>query len=827
MWLAPLNWGAAIAFNEAVGPVWMVARVEMRRRWRALLGLALLVGFVSATIFTALVEAQRASTSVDRLREWSAASDASFQSNTREQADNMYAAALTVAEIESVCERSLVNAFVVDGLVPDIALMTDPAGHCGVDIDRPHLLAGRMPDPAAPNEIMLNELAARLSGLHVGDHVLVNTWSATDLEELFTGTSFPGFNGPQLDLNVVGIGRVIEELPGDIQRTSPYALSSSGLLAAHPELGAWPPSVYVRVRDGEAGIAAASSVLGPIQFGNAVSGPGGAWSPGSTARAEYLDSSRRSVNSIAVGLLIFGGGAAVAGALMLGLAIMRLLGRSSASTSTLGQLGLGRPQRAMALTIPIAIAIVAGSIIGVATAILASPLLPIGLARRAEVSRGISVHPEILIPGLVLVIVALALFTYVKAFKLTTLRIRSDSTSRRISTTLKAARLMNVPPTIDIGFGLALERRRGSKAVPLRSAFIGLALGIAGVVAAGAIGTSFHSLTSHPAQWGWNWSSTPDYFGDDDLATLESQMVDDHRLAAVGNLIQGTVLLKGLGNGTTAYAMESLSGHLAFTQRTGRAPIGPNEVAFTSETMDKLDIAVGDSIEIVGADGSLTANATVVGTVVLPSNSGSSSGTGAVFSTEGLDRFGLDDENTSTLVLQFPASADVPALEAALADDYGLQFNVFTESQTPGIVRNLGVSNDIAKALAWFFAALAAVGMLHALVVTVQHSSQDNAVLRALGFRPRQVRNAILTQSVVLGTAAGLIGVPTGLVLGRFVWRLLAKNTEAITPPLTPWLILALVLPAALAVVALLSWWPGRVAVRRRPGAVLRTDLNV
>ena len=316
----------------------------------------------------------------------------------------------------------------------------------------------------------------------------------------------------------------------------------------------------------------------------------------------------------------------------------------------------------------------------------------------------------------------------------------------------------------------------------------------------------------------------PDYFGDGDIPALEARLVKDDRLAAVGHLIQGTVLLAGLGNGTTAYAMESLAGQLSLTQRSGRAPVGPNEVALTAETMNKLNLTVGDSLAIVGGDGTSTLTATIVGTVVLPLTSGDSSGTGAVFSPEGLERFGQRGENTPSLVLKYPANADVGAIEAALVADYGFDFNLFTKPQAPGTIRNLAVSADIARALAWFFAVLAAFGMLHALIVTIQRSSHDNAVLRSLGFRPRQVRGAILTQSVVLGVAAGLIGIPTGLVLGRFVWRRLVENTEAITPPTAPWLILVLVLPATLLAVALLSWGPGRAAVRRRPGGVLRAD---
>ena len=805
-----------------MGPVWMVAGVELRRRWRALLGLSLLVGFVSASIFTALVGAERTSTSIDRLRTWSAASDASYQSDNPAQGDAVLAAVRDIPDVEAACERFLVNAFVVDGRVPDIAIVTDPQAKCGTEIDRPHLLAGRVPDPGAPDEIMLNELAARLTGLKVGDRLVVNTWSVADLDALFTGRDFAGFNGPQLDLRVVGIGRVLEELPGEIQRTSPYAIASASFLPGHSDLGAWPPLVFVRVRGGDEGLAKVSAALGPILFDAGVAaGPGGSYSPGSTARAEYLDSSRRSVNSTAIGLLIFATGAATAGALMLGLSLIRHLGASSASASTLGQLGLTRLQIAMALTIPVAIAAIVGSLIGLAGAIVASPLLPVGLARRAEVSPGITVRPEILIPGAIIVVVALASFAFVKAVGLNTLLRRGALLSQRTPLVLRMARQLGVPPTIDVGVGFATDRRRGKHARPLRSAFAGLAVGIAGIAVAGAIGSSFDAVSSQPASWGWNWSSMPDYFGDGDIPSLEAKLVQDDRLAGVGHLIQGTVIIKG--RATTAYAMESLSGALSLRGRSGRLPESPGEVALTDTTMRTLKLSVGDPIEILANDTTTLRTATVVGTVVLPPGGGDSAGAGAVFNLEGLTAFAQRNELTSSVVLQYPPNAEAAALEASLVKDYGFNFNLFTSPQPPGSVRNVAASNDSAVALAWFFAILGAFGLLHALVATTQRSAHDNAVLRALGFRPSQVRGATLTQSIVLGAAALLVGVPTGLVTGRFAWHLIVRNTEAIAPPATPWATVALLVPSTLIIVALLSWWPGRSAARRSPGRDLRS----
>ena len=55
--------------------------------------------------------------------------------------------------------------------------------------------------------MLLNELTARVTGFGVGDTVIAQSWSEQDLEALFVpDADFPGFNGPELKLHVVGVG---------------------------------------------------------------------------------------------------------------------------------------------------------------------------------------------------------------------------------------------------------------------------------------------------------------------------------------------------------------------------------------------------------------------------------------------------------------------------------------------------------------------------------------------------------------------------------------------------------------------------------------------
>jgi hypothetical protein len=76
----------------------------------------------------------------------------------------------------------------------------------------------------------------------------------------------------------------------------------------------------------------------------------------------------------------------------------------------------------------------------------------------------------------------------------------------------------------------------------------------------------------------------------------------------------------------------------------------------------------------------------------------------------------------------------------------------------------------------------------------------------------------------VLAILGLVVGVPSGLIVGRLVWRLLVADIGALASPVVPWVVLAVIAPVTLLGVTALSWWPGRAAVRRVPAADLRTE---
>lgn len=798
----------------------LIARVELRRRWGSFVALSLLVALVAGAVLAGLNGAVRTRSSVDRFRDRVGASDASFQAPGADQAAAMVGRLQRDPHVEAVATRYLVNAWPAEESGTDIAIMSDPSGEYGTAVDRPLVLHGRLPRDDAPDEIMLNELAARLTGLRVGDRVDLESWSSADLDALAGGADgFGGFHGPPLHLAVVGIGRVPEELTGDVRRTSPFALGSRSFLSGHPGIGAWPPAVYVRLRNGTRDLPAVAKGVASAQLqGDQHLDDRGAYRISQTAKDVYLDASQRSVDTAALGLALFALGALFAGAIAVGQALQRQLAASVTPAGTAAALGATRSGTALAATLPVALAGVVGILGGVALTALTSGLVPAGLARRAEVDRGVWLAPGVVLPGAALFGGVLVGGAYLLARRR---HARRPAPAPRSSFAARTATRANAPVSVVTGIRLANDRGR-SGAISMRSALVGLAVGFAGVVAAGVVVVSLADLGGHPARWGWNWSSSPDYFGDANVADVQRQLAADPRVSAVGTLATASLDLNDVP--TTGAAISPVSGDQTFTVTSGRAPVAQNEIALGRQTMSDLRVTTGDDVTASRADGS-SVRLRVVGTVLLPATyADNRADVGAVLTPDGLGKAQHDPDTSESMILTYARGQDRAAVEAGLAADHGLAFTIFAEPNAPGTVRSLSDSRSSAVALAAFFAALAAIGLFHALVLSTRRRRPELAVLRALGLRRRSVRSAVRVEALTLTAIGAAIGIPVGIVLGRLAWRAMVGGVAVVSIPRTPWGVIgACALAGALAAV-LLAWWPARRSTRRPPSADLRME---
>ena len=101
---------------------------------------------------------------------------------------------------------------------------------------------------------------------------------------------------------------------------------------------------------------------------------------------------------------------------------------------------------------------------------------------------------------------------------------------------------------------------------------------------------------------------------------------------------------------------------------------------------------------------------------------------------------------------------------------------------------------------------------------------RDLALLKTLGFTQRQLMAAVAWQASVAAVIGIVIGVPLGIVAGRWLWTLFAVQIYAVPQPSVPMLSVVLVALGALVLARSVAAWPGFVAARTKTAVLLRAD---
>ena len=89
-----------------------------------------------------------------------------------------------------------------------------------------------------------------------------------------------------------------------------------------------------------------------------------------------------------------------------------------------------------------------------------------------------------------------------------------------------------------------------------------------------------------------------------------------------------------------------------------------------------------------------------------------------------------------------------------------------------------------------FLAAALALGALVALGVTLSFSvrrrRRDLALLKVLGFTRRQLAGTVAWQASIVAIVGIVVGVPSGIAIGRWLWILFARSIAAVPDPTVP-----------------------------------------
>jgi putative ABC transport system permease protein len=357
---------------------------------------------------------------------------------------------------------------------------------------------------------------------------------------------------------------------------------------------------------------------------------------------------------------------------------------------------------------------------------------------------------------------------------------------------------------------------------------VGAVVSIIALSAAYTFGASLDHAVATPRLFGQQWDAIVDgqFSG---IITGALHVDDDPSFEAVAGGSYGTIVVGGTV--VPAVGIDQLRGSTFPTLLEGRAPSRPDEIVLGSSTLKRIHKQVGDNVEVPG-DTALR-SLRIVGRSVFPAFgiggfSPTSLGEGAALTIEGLGGSDLPPGQYSFLLVRY---TDRPGAESVRRVNNACEIAVNEENnlcyvlrrQAPPEISSYADVRNVPWLLTGLLAALAAATLAHGLLATVRRRRRDLAILKTLGFKRRQISATVAWQATTLALIA-LIGIPFGVVLGRWGWTALADQLGIPAEPRTPLGAIVLTIPAALILANLAAALPARSAARTRPALVLRSE---
>ncbi len=369
--------------------------------------------------------------------------------------------------------------------------------------------------------------------------------------------------------------------------------------------------------------------------------------------------------------------------------------------------------------------------------------------------------------------------------------------------------------------------------VPVRTTVVGAALAIASVAAAVTFAASLDHLVSTPRLYGWSWDVSVDTGGsnEQDSAALGAQVDRElQRSSLVAGFSASRISRLDVDGVTvTALGVHPERGDVVPTIVDGRTPRANDEVALGAKTLDQIGASIGDTVRVQPDAGGAPVPLHVVGRVVLPGlgtypgSDKTTLGEGALLTRSELKRLGPDFGVGPYLVRLAPHATRRQLGQAVVPPGRSSDVTV-AGLERPSDVVSYERVRTTPLVLAGVLALLAIATVAHALVTAVRRRRRDLALLKTLGFTRRQVSGSVASQATTFGVVALCIGVPIGIVVGRWAWTALADDLGTVAEPIVPVLAFVLGVPVVLLIANLVAYVPGRIAAHLRPTAVLRSE---
>ena len=823
-----------------MGSVLARARPQVIRRWPAWLLVAVLVGLAGGLVTSIVAGGIRTDTAYERFLDQARPSDVGLLNSS----DYGFTGSIDLDAVEDLPEvaDSVRGAplFMPSGRADgreidfrDLLPIASPDGGLGRDIDRQRVIRGRAADPEAADEAVVGFEAVDRLGLDVGSVVeldllpeehfgpliqgfvdgltsRISGVDERDAYETFLGPdSAPGRDLVTAEVRIVGVVARPGEFPPLSGNDQPY-LHLTPAFARDVSAGmTQQEAMFVRLAPG----------VTTAEFKNSAErAAGGQNVPYIYTRQDQGQAVDRTVHLQAQALWWLAGLVGLSAGLILAQLLLRQARAESLDDPTLRALGFSPGQLVLNHAVRVGAQALLAAAVSLAVAVALSGAWSFGLAEVAEVDPGISVAAGVNAVGVVatagfLLVVGVTSGWWVSRRRRPRPRMRRAR--RRLFTGL-----LPRPLAFGVGTRQALDAGRGDRAVPVRSAIGSVAIGITAFTLAAIFAASLNRLIETPALYGWTWDVQVGTIGAPDLSGpilsgLNAR--DDVAAVSAGTLTQ--VQIEGVR--VDAFALSTVIGEGAGSRLLeGRRAEAPDEIVLGTNTLRDLEAEVGDQV-YVGVAGQAN-RMTVVGRAVFPGIGDKGQlGTGARLTLGALRRL-VQAPARNILLVEFEPDVDADAATIDLAR--ALRPYPMLGPRPPEDLSNLGEADQVPLIAGLAVAGVAVATLTHALLSAARRRRREMGALRAMGFERAQVLATFAGQATTLAVGALLIGLPVGVLAGRWAWSQVADTYGFPAESVTPWpAVIALAL-AVLLVANLVALGPGWMAARTRPADILRSE---
>ena len=819
--------------GEQMPAVWRVVVHDLSARWRGWVAFALLAGLAGAVVLAAVAGARRTASAYPRFLEASRAADA-LVSPANTGFGGYYAALARLPGVLAVAPVQGVQAGPLGpGGSPEEQAVVIAAADAGLGhrVEVPKLLAGRLPLPARPGEVAVDQMGAHLLHLHVGSTLVLGANTGPVLPG-------PGSRMRHLTERVVGImvtrGSV---LPVNELDKVPHILASPALARLLGPAYRGFDGAFVRLRPGTS-VAAFGGEAQALARRFPRTG-GQVFVADENTQAAAVE---RAIRPQAVALYLFALVFAVTALLIVGQAATRILLAAVHERPVLKALGMTRGQLAVAGLLEVAAAAGAGAVVAVGSAVAASPLMPIGPARLAEPGPGVSADAAVLGLGAAGIVVLLVARCAWPAWQSSAVAVPGQHAGNRAASRPSSAALWltgaSARVTATVGARFALERGPGRTAVPVRSALVGTALSVVAVTAAFTFGANLLHLVHAPRLYGKSWDVAIDLqFGGVTPQQAERLLLHapgvsgwsfgNHGIIAIGRTVVPAV---GMTPGRGPL--------LAPVLLAGRQPRSAHEIVLGTSVLRDIRRQVGQSVTTT--IGGHRAILRIVGRAVFPNfGQGSFTPTDLGIGAEtvasvlapqaGAPPQGARARYSIVLMTFAPGprqAAQIAAFKRSMTSYCARveQSTCVVTDQRPNGITGYASIDRTPEVLAGVLAVLGLAVLAQLIVLSGRHHRRDFAIMRSIGLLQRQVSAITAWQASIMAAVALLAGLPLGVAAGRWAWALFTAGLGVPADAAIPATVILVIAPAVLLAANAVAFGPGRAAARLHPTEILRAE---